>query len=350
MKLKGIDVSAYQGVIDWFQVAAAGVRFAILKIVRKDLNQDKRFAVNWAGCKAAGVTIQGVYNYSYATTIQKARSDAERVVELLAGRKTMVWMDVEDDCLKGRGRALVDIINAYGEVIERAGLEFGVYTGKAFYNSYIRPYASVIKYPFWIARYPYSGAMGIDRDPLESDRPVLLHKTYGWQYSSKGSVPGVPGNVDLDIWYDDIDQAEPTEPEKPEEPAGPTGSEEVRSLQEALNADEITDKNGNKLVVDGIIGELTESAIRKVCLKAGKFDSSKGRYTVGSTGQTVQWLQMQLNTVIGNDLIELLGKALEPDGKLGADTRLAIGLYQDMRGLQQDYIAGVNTITALLAA
>lgn len=347
MKLKGIDVSAYQGAIDWYQVAKAGVQFAIIKIVRKDLNPDKRFEANWAGCRAAGVTIQGVYNYSYATTIQKARSDAKRVVELLAGRKVMVWMDVEDDCLKGRGRALADIINAYGEVIERAGLEFGVYTGKAFYNSYIRPYASAIKHQFWIARYPYSRVMSIDQDPLASDCPSLLHKKCGWQYSSHGRVPGVPGNVDLDIWYDDIDQAEPTEPEEPEKP---TGSEEVRSLQEALNADGITDKNGNKLVVDGILGPLTESAIRKVLLKAGPFDSSRGWYTVGSTGQTVQWLQMRLNTVIGNDIIELLGKALEPDGRLGADTRLTVGMYQEMRGLIQDYVAGPKTIIELLAA
>ncbi len=64
----------------------------------------------------------------------------------------------------------------------------------------------------------------------------------------------------------------------------------------------------------------------------------------------MKWLQMRLNTIIGNDIIELLDKPLETDGKLGADTRLAIGLFQEMKGLAQDYIAGVKTVTELLKA
>lgn len=124
--------------------------------------------------------------------------------------------------------------------------------------------------------------------------------------------------------------------------------EAVRSLQEALNADRITDKEGNALVIDGIKGRRTGEAISKVLLKSGAFDTGKGRYCTGSTGQVVKWLQMRLNTVIGNDIIELLDKPLETDGNLGADTRLAIGLFQEMRDLTQDYIAGVKTITELL--
>ena len=124
--------------------------------------------------------------------------------------------------------------------------------------------------------------------------------------------------------------------------------EAVRSLQEALNADRITDRNGNALVIDGIKGRRTGEAISKVLLKSGAFDTGKGRYCTGSTGQVVKWLQMRLNTVIGNDIIGLLGKPLETDGKLGADTRLAIGLFQEMRDLTQDYIVGVKTITELL--
>lgn len=344
---KGIDVSSYQGAINWKRAAAAGVDFAILKIIRKDLNPDKRFEANWAGCQEAGVPILGVYNYSYATTVDKARSDAQRVIRILDGRKAKVWLDIEDDCLEGLGARLADIINAYGQVITAAGLEFGVYTGRSFYNSYIRKYAGAIKHRFWIARYPSSRPMTIDQNPDASKKPTIEHMMEGWQFSSHGRVPGVSGNVDLDIWYAD-DGSDSDLKREPE--IGAIPSEAVRSLQEALNATGITDKNGNKLVADGIMGLLTESAIRKVTLKAGPFDTTRGRYMVGSTGPMVQWLQMQLNTVIGNDLIELLGKALEPDGRLCADTRLAIGLYQEMRGLKQDYIAGVNTITALLAA
>lgn len=125
-------------------------------------------------------------------------------------------------------------------------------------------------------------------------------------------------------------------------------AESVRSLQEALNADGVRDENGNRLQVDGIKGNMTDSAVEKILLKAGLFDTSRGRYVVGSTGQVVKWLQIRLNTVIGDRIVELLGAGLETDGKLGADTRPAVGLFQEIRGLKKDYVAGEKTVTELL--
>lgn len=61
-------------------------------------------------------------------------------------------------------------------------------------------------------------------------------------------------------------------------------------------------------------------------------------------------MQMRLNTVIGDSIVELLGAGLEADGKLGADTRLAVGLFQKVRGLKMDYVVGVKTVTELLRA
>ena len=201
MKVKGIDVSSYQGTIDWGKVSAAGVQFAILKVIRKDLSPDKCFESNYTGCTEANIPVQGVYNYSYATTVEKAKTDAARVLEVLAGRKPMVWLDVEDNCQKGLGEVLINIINTYGDVIRGAGLEFGVYTGLAFYNSYIKPYADKLSHPFWIARYPVSGAMRIDNDPADDKKPEILHLLHGWQYTSKGTVSGINGNVDLNELY-----------------------------------------------------------------------------------------------------------------------------------------------------
>lgn len=128
--------------------------------------------------------------------------------------------------------------------------------------------------------------------------------------------------------------------------------EAVRSLQEALNADGITDADGKALMIDGIKGQDTTAAIRKVLLLSGAFDSRTARFTVGSTGQTVKWLQMRLNTVIGPQIVELLGTeyGLEADGKFGNDTRLAVGLFQEIRGLKLDYKVGINTITELFYA
>ena len=201
MSKVGIDVSGYQGVIDWKKVKAAAIGFAILKVIRKDLNPDKQFERNWAGCELNGLTIQGVYNYSYATTLEKAVKDAMEVLKILAGRTPMVWLDVEDSCLKGLGKFLIDIINAYADVITRAGLAFGVYTGESFYNSYIKPYGG-IDYPLWIARYgPNDGNMHLEKKPRIED-------IEGWQFTSKGKVNGISGYVDMNVWYDDIKKTE----------------------------------------------------------------------------------------------------------------------------------------------
>jgi GH25 family lysozyme M1 (1,4-beta-N-acetylmuramidase) len=193
----GIDASSYQGVIDWKKVKKSGVEFSILKIIRKDLNPDKQFENNYKGCIDNGVVVQGVYNYSYATTVDKAISDAKRVLEVLNGRKVMVWLDVEDRVQQGIGRTLIEIINAYGNVITNAGLEFGVYTGQYFYNTYIKPYGG-ISCPLWIARY------GKNDGKMEEKYKPQIPGMIGWQYSSRGKVSGIVGNVDMNVWYSEI--------------------------------------------------------------------------------------------------------------------------------------------------
>lgn len=199
----GIDVSSYQGVIDWNKVKSAGCEFAILKIIRKDLNPDTQFENNVKGCDNVRMRWD-VYNYSYATTVAKAKSDAEKVISILNGRKSIVWLDVEDSCQKNLGHLLIDIINNYKAVIEASGNAFGVYTGLSFYNSYIKPYASKIDCPFWIARY-YNGhnQMNFGVTPNSQYKPAISHPLYGWQYTSSGKISGVSGNVDINIRYID---------------------------------------------------------------------------------------------------------------------------------------------------
>lgn len=213
-KMRGIDVSSYQGNIDWETVKNAGVEFAILKVIRKDLNPDKQFETNWRECMNAGIKVQGVYNYTYAITVDKAVNDATRVIQILSGRKAMVWLDVEDTCLTHLGHTLIDIINAYKAVIEAAECTFGVYTGLCFYESYIKPYAADINCPFWIARYPSTRTMNVQDNPDESKTPAIAHTLYGWQYSSAGSVPGINGNVDMDFYYEENETIAPVQCEK----------------------------------------------------------------------------------------------------------------------------------------
>lgn len=198
MSLTGIDVSSYQGTINWWAVKQNGIDFAILKVIRKDLNPDKKFEENWQKCDAYDLEVQGVYNYSYATTVAKARSDAKRVLAILGSRKPMVWMDVEDAVMKGLEKNIISIINAYGKVITDAGLQFGVYTGESFYKTYIKPYGGV-SYPMWIARY------GKNNGKCDMKYQPQVPNMVGWQYTSKGRVGGIVGNVDMNVWYKELD-------------------------------------------------------------------------------------------------------------------------------------------------
>ena len=206
MKRKGIDVSGWNVVADYNAAAADNVEFAILKVIRKDLNPDKLFEIHWDGFRKAGVPIKGVYNYTYATYEGKYRSDAMRVVEVLAGRKTKVYLDIEDKILRGLGIELIHGIRAYADVIEAAGLEFGIYTYLSFYNSYLKPYEDMLPYSIWIARYPSSENMDNDIDPDLTKCPDIGKKVEGWQYSSKGQVNGINGYVDLNVWFEDEEE------------------------------------------------------------------------------------------------------------------------------------------------
>ena len=270
MSKKVIDVSSYQGKIDWAKVKAAGVEGAILKIIRKDLNPDKQFENNWKGCEAVGMPILGVYNYSYATSVSKARTDARRVIAVLNGRRAKVWLDVEDSVQKGLGVKLIDIINEYKKEIENAGLEFGVYTGLSFYNSYIKAWYHMINANFWMARYPSSARVGVDYMPDPKKQPVIKHTMEGWQFSSKGSVPGISGNVDMNVWYGDI-----MAPGKPEGNPYPiperllrlktirmTGND-VRWLQHHLvRLGFLSEFNSKgKSNIDGVFGPSTDKAV-----------------------------------------------------------------------------------------
>ena len=207
---KGVDVSSYQGKIDWPKVKNAGVEFAILKVIRKDLAPDNQFENNWAGCVAAGIPIQGVYNYTYATNVNKAMTDASRVLEILGpDRHPFVWLDWEDKSLP-TGRQAADIINAYGDVITAGGCRYGVYCGMSYYDSYLSKIMQYIKPEYrkgWEARY-YKGysIMRLSDAVDDGKRPAgWAGDSYGWQYTSSGRVDGINGNVDLNLWYVDIE-------------------------------------------------------------------------------------------------------------------------------------------------
>ncbi len=206
---KGIDVSDNQGVIDWTQVAAAGVQFAILRSVRRSGKADYQFAANLAGCRKNNIPV-AVYKYTYATTEAQAQEEARQVIALLQENNlaagTMVWWDVEDrDTLQPLGREkLTALIQAARTVIEAAGYRFGIYMGLYVYNEGWFDFNRFATVPLWVARYYNNyNVMQFDAEPDQDRKPEVGRALWGWQYTSTGRVPGINGNADLDICYQD---------------------------------------------------------------------------------------------------------------------------------------------------
>lgn len=195
MEIKGIDVSSYQGKPDWAKVAKAGYKFAILRIHQKT-GVDSSFEYNYKGCKSNGILIGG-YKYSYALTPAQAIDEAEDVIATLNGRGLdfPVFYDLEWSNQRKLGKqAIENIAVAFLARIRKAGYKVGIYCNLDWYNNVLS--ATLKKYDCWIARYPASDNGSVQ----ERLRPSV---GVGWQYSSKGKVPGINRSVDMNVFYKD---------------------------------------------------------------------------------------------------------------------------------------------------
>lgn len=195
MEIKGIDVSSYQGKPDWTKVKNSGIKFAILRIHQKS-GIDTSFEHNYKGCKSNGILIGG-YKYSYALTPAQAIDEAEDVLSVLCGRGLdfPVFYDLEWAQQRSFGKqAIENIAVAFLTRIKKAGYKVGIYCNLDWYNSVL---SDVLKqYDCWIARYPASDNGSVQ----ERLRPNV---GVGWQYSSKGKVNVINGNVDMNVFYTD---------------------------------------------------------------------------------------------------------------------------------------------------
>lgn len=195
MEFKGIDVSSWQGKPDWPKVSNSGVKFAILRIHQKS-GVDTSFEHNYKGCKSNGILIGG-YKYSYALTPAQAIDEAEDVLSVLGGRGLdfPVFYDLEWSQQRSLGKqAIENVAIAFLTRIKKAGYKVGIYCNLDWYNNVLSD--ALKQYDCWIARYP-ADDNGTVQTRLKPSVGV------GWQYSSKGKVPGISGNVDMDVFYKD---------------------------------------------------------------------------------------------------------------------------------------------------
>ena len=193
----GIDVSKWNGEIDWEVVKAEGVDFAIIRCGYRGsssgwLLEDPYFYKNLTGAKKAGIKV-GLYFFTQATNLVEAVEEASMVVSLLGDTEIEYPVFIDTEGAGGNGRAdnldpgtRTAVVNAFCQTIQNAGLDAGVYSGRNwFYNNLI---VDEMEAPnVWLAEYRQT--------PLYEGRYDM------WQYTSSGSVAGIEGRVDLNISY-----------------------------------------------------------------------------------------------------------------------------------------------------
>lgn len=312
MSKKGIDVSEFQGKIDWEKVKNSGVEFAILRCgygMDFSNQDDVEYERNANECKRLGIPY-GVYLMSYANTVEKARSEAKHVLRLIEGRKISlgVWYDIEDNGTSGaiNKETLTNIINTFCNTIKNAGHRVGVYANLNWLENKIE---RIIRdnYDIWVAQY-YS--------KCEYEGKYIM-----WQHTSSGKVNGISTNVDMNILYEDL----PVINNNDNNNSKTNNSEIVKSLQRALNQD-----YNCGLEIDGIIGPLTTKAVNNNMVR---------NFTVG---EFAKWVQERL-IAKGYSLNEF-----GVDGRYGNESEKKVKEFQANCGIDVDGIVGINTVNRLI--
>ena len=190
---QGIDVSSWQGSIDWTTVKSSGISFAYLRIGPVYGNKDSTFERNANECERLGIPY-GIYYYSYAASVSDARREADNVISWLGGHRPQlpIYLDVEDKRVLQNNsydkRRMASNICAFTSRIESFGFDSGLYANLYWLNNYLND-SSLLNIRHWVAQYNPSGCS------YQNDYVL-------WQYSSTGVVPGISGNVDCDYAYE----------------------------------------------------------------------------------------------------------------------------------------------------
>lgn len=191
MSVKGIDVSQWQGNIDFNKVKNSGIDFVIIRAgYGRDISQkDPYFEQNYSRARAAGLKI-GVYWYSYAVSADDAKREAQTCIQAIKGKKFEypIYFDMEEKSQFARGMAFCDsIVTAFCTTLEQAGYFAGLYCSTGFLNGYVSETVRK-RFAVWVAQW---------------NSTCTYKSPYGiWQYGT-ARVNGVVGDCDADIGYID---------------------------------------------------------------------------------------------------------------------------------------------------
>lgn len=193
----GIDVSTHQGLIDWGQVADAGVSFAIIRAgyrgsTKGNLYEDELFWDNLNGAKEAGLKV-GVYFFSQALTVEEAVEEAEYVLDILDGEPLELPVYFDWEQIAGLSRVsdpgklpLTECSEAFCETVRQQGYTPGVYFNQDYGYAYL-DFVRLQNYELWLAEY--------------GDNPTFRYRYDCLQYTDAGNIPGIETTVDMDLIF-----------------------------------------------------------------------------------------------------------------------------------------------------
>ena len=200
MKEKLIDVSTWNGNIDWEKVYKSGVRYAMIRSsfgVENPNQIDNKFVRNIKNAIKAGIKC-GIYHYSYAKSAAEAKKEADFCLKTIKNYKIdlPVAFDIEDSSQTNLGKdTLTSIVIAFCDRIKSAGYMPMLYCNPSWLNSYLHKDKLIGKYDLWLAHWGVSS-------------PAF--KCTIWQYSDSGIVSGISGNVDMNWIFKDYTSTKPS--------------------------------------------------------------------------------------------------------------------------------------------
>lgn len=199
---KGVDVSTYNGELDWNAIKAAGIDFAIIRAGSSISGEDIRFETNYNAAREAGIYV-GAYYYVEVNSVEEILNEVEILKGLLGNKKFEypIYLDIEKDSLgEALGRELVTEISvAFIEALQADGYFAALYTNNNWLENFYDRALVTEKYDIWYARYIPTENLDVAEWDLEKYGPTMCM----WQYTAEGSIDGVISPIDLNFSYKD---------------------------------------------------------------------------------------------------------------------------------------------------
>ena len=304
--IKCIDISEWQGSVDFRKVKSAGVDYVILRagFGRSSSQKDSEFENYYKNAKAAGLKI-GAYWYSYAVDVNDAAKEAEAFLAVVKGKsfELPLFYDMEESFQTSLGKSmLTEMAESFMSKLSKAGYKAGIYANANWFQNFLEYKKLYGKYVVWLAQY---------NDVAEFECDI-------WQYTSSGKVTGIQGNVDMNIIYNE--KLLPKAEEKPEE-VKTSASVETAAIQALMML-------SNRL---GLISQTISP-----------LDNKKGKMTKSAIKQMKKYLGMKEDDNTDMQFIrrsfQALIDSLPITGDVNADGKINV---KDVTALQKR-IAGVS--------